>query len=106
MKKVETVRYGEEACYNGALVIKALSSGLEIGACNWTINGPKRNIAYISSSIFSSSNAMNFDYLALQEETIIYSDFSSVESMNDILNDTSGPLTDNLTALRYLMLQL
>ncbi|XP_022938642.1 uncharacterized protein LOC111444811 isoform X4 [Cucurbita moschata] len=99
MKKVETVRYGEEACYNGALVIKALSSGLEIGACNWTINGPKRNIAYISSSIFSSSNAMNFDYLALQEETIIYSDFSSVESMNDILNDTSGPLTDNLTAL-------
>ncbi|XP_022992602.1 integrator complex subunit 9 homolog isoform X4 [Cucurbita maxima] len=99
MKKVETVRYGEEACYNGALVIKALSCGLEIGACNWTINGPKRDIAYISSSIFSSSNAMNFDYLALQGETIIYSDFSSVESMNDILNDTSGSLTENLMAL-------
>lgn len=95
MQKVETLRYGEEACYNGALVIKAFSSGLEIGACNWTINCPKRDIAYISSSIFFSSNAMDFDYLALQKETIIYSDFSSLELMNAIENDTRVPLIDN-----------
>ncbi|XP_038890024.1 integrator complex subunit 9 homolog isoform X2 [Benincasa hispida] len=99
LQKVETLRYGEEACYNGALVIKAFSSGLEIGACNWTINCPKRDIAYISSSIFSSSNAMDFDYLALQEETIIYSDCSSLELTNDVENNTRVPLIDNLLAL-------
>lgn len=107
MQKVETLRYGEEACYNGALVIKAFSSGLEIGACNWTINGPKRDIAYISSSIFFTSNSMNFDYLALREkETIIYSDFSSLEFMNDIENDTRAPLTGDLLPLRYFALLL
>ncbi|KAL0540293.1 hypothetical protein IC582_024528 [Cucumis melo] len=95
MQKVETLRYGEETCYNGALVIKAFSSGLEIGSCNWTINCPKRDIAYISSSIFFSSNSMEFDYLALQMETIIYSDFSSLEFMNDVENDTRVPLIDN-----------
>ncbi|XP_022134134.1 integrator complex subunit 9 homolog isoform X2 [Momordica charantia] len=100
MQKVETLRYGEETCYNGALVIKAFSSGLEIGACNWTINGPKRDIAYISSSIFFSSNAMNFDYVAFQEkETIIYSDFSSLEFTNVVENDTGVPLTNNLSSL-------
>lgn len=107
MQKVETLRYGEEACYNGALVIKAFSSGLEIGACNWTINCPKRDIAYISSSIFFSSNAMDFDYLALQKETIIYSDFSSLELMNAMENDTRVPLIDNnLLPLGYFMLLL
>lgn len=107
MQKVETLRYGEETCYNGALVIKAFSSGLEIGACNWTINGPKRDIAYISSSIFFSSNAMNFDYVAFQEkETIIYSDFSSLEFTNVVENDTGVPLTNNLSSLRYFALLL
>ncbi|KAL1096371.1 hypothetical protein V6Z11_D06G219400 [Gossypium hirsutum] len=38
MRKVQTLKYAEEACYNGTLVIKAFSSGLEIGTCNWTIN--------------------------------------------------------------------
>lgn len=107
MQKVETLRYGEETCYNGALVIKAFSSGLEIGSCNWTINCPKRDIAYISSSIFFSSNSMEFDYLALQMETIIYSDFSSLEFMNDVENDTRVPLIDNnLQPLGYFMLLL
>ncbi|KAK8494431.1 hypothetical protein V6N12_018095 [Hibiscus sabdariffa] len=43
MKKVQTLKYAEEACYNGTLIIRPFSSGLEIGTCNWTISGPKRN---------------------------------------------------------------
>ncbi|KAL6326096.1 hypothetical protein AAG906_000971 [Vitis piasezkii] len=78
MQKVHTLKYAQEVCYNGTLIIKAVSSGLEIGTCNWTINGPKRNIACLSSSIFDSSHAMNFDYHALRgNDLIIYSDLSS-----------------------------
>ncbi|KAM7472586.1 hypothetical protein LguiA_010769 [Lonicera macranthoides] len=32
MQKVKTLKYGEEVCYNGTLVIQAFSSGLEIGS--------------------------------------------------------------------------
>ncbi|KAL7615730.1 hypothetical protein Lser_V15G04155 [Lactuca serriola] len=78
LQKVETLKYAEEACYNGTLIMKAFSSGLEIGACNWSIKSPKRNISYISSSIFSSGVAMDFDFHALiGSDPLIYSDFAS-----------------------------
>ncbi|XP_051124112.1 uncharacterized protein LOC127246658 isoform X2 [Andrographis paniculata] len=58
--KVMALKYAEEACYNGILIIKAFSSGLEIGSCNWSITTPKGNIAYMSN--FSFCNAPeNFD---------------------------------------------
>ncbi|KAG5229440.1 integrator complex [Salix suchowensis] len=78
VKKVQTLKYAEEAWYNGTLLIKAFSSGLEIGTCNWTINSPKRNVAYISGSKFHPVHAMEFDYHALRgNDLILYSDFSS-----------------------------
>ncbi|KAJ6715655.1 INTEGRATOR COMPLEX SUBUNIT 9 [Salix viminalis] len=78
VKKVQTLKYAEEAWYNGTLLIKAFSSGLEIGSCNWTINSPKRNVAYISGSKFHPVHAMEFDYHALRgNDLILYSDFSS-----------------------------
>lgn len=77
-QKVETLRFAEEACYNGTLIIKAFSSGLEIGSCNWSLKGPKRNISYISSSVFSSGTAMDFDFHGLiGSDVLIYSDFPS-----------------------------
>lgn len=94
MRKIHTLKYGEEGCYNGTLVIKAFSSGLEIGTCNWTISSPKRNITCLSSSIFVSSHAMNFDYCSLQgNDTILFSDFSSMN-----VTEVSSP--DNPTAVR------
>ncbi|KAL8238850.1 hypothetical protein R6Q59_015417 [Mikania micrantha] len=78
LQKVESLKYAEEACYNGTLIIKALSSGLEIGSCNWNLKGPKRNISYISGSVFSSGTAMDFDFHALLgSDVLIYSDFAS-----------------------------
>ncbi|XP_047336379.1 integrator complex subunit 9 homolog [Impatiens glandulifera] len=83
MQKVQTLKYAEESCYNGSLIIKAVSSGLEIGSCNWTIRGQRRSIACLSSSIFLSAHAMGFDYLALQGyDTILYSD-PSFHAMED-----------------------
>ncbi|KAF7138902.1 hypothetical protein RHSIM_Rhsim07G0065000 [Rhododendron simsii] len=77
MQKVQTLKYAEETCYNGAFILKAFSSGLEIGACNWTIRGPKNSVVCLSSSIFVTSHAMNFDYHALQGyDLILFSDFS------------------------------
>ncbi|KAM0024434.1 putative metallo-beta-lactamase, Beta-Casp domain, integrator complex subunit 9 [Helianthus debilis subsp. tardiflorus] len=90
LRKVQSLRYAEEACYNGTLIIKALSSGLEIGSCNWSLKSPKRDVAYISSSVFSSGTAMDFDFHALiGSDVLIYSDFASwngdtcVESENN-----------------------
>ncbi|KAJ0038092.1 hypothetical protein Pint_23819 [Pistacia integerrima] len=94
LTKVQTVRYTEEACYNGVLIIKAFSSGSEIGACNWIINGPKGNIAYVSGSIFASDHAMNFDYSALQgRDLILYSDFFSLDTTEEM--DESAFSDDN-----------
>ncbi|XP_004308609.1 PREDICTED: integrator complex subunit 9 [Fragaria vesca subsp. vesca] len=88
VQKAQRLKYAEETCYNSTLIIKAFSSGLEIGTCNWTINGPKGGIAFISSSIFDSAHAMNFDYLALRgNDTVIYSDFSSLDGTEDIESD-------------------
>nr|XP_043610912.1 integrator complex subunit 9 isoform X2 [Erigeron canadensis] len=77
LRKVRTLRYSEEACYNGTLIINALSSGIEIGSCNWNLKSPKRNISYISSAVFSSETAMGFDFHGLLEsDVLIYSDFA------------------------------
>lgn len=43
MQKTQYVKYGEEVCFNGMLMLKASSSGLELGNCVWTIKGPRAN---------------------------------------------------------------
>lgn len=90
LQKVQTLKYAEEVCYNGTLLIKALSSGLEIGSCNWSLKGPKRNISYISSSVISSGTATDFDFHSLQgSDVLIYSDFSSLNVDNCVENENS-----------------
>ncbi|KAJ7949326.1 Integrator complex subunit 9 [Quillaja saponaria] len=90
MQKSHKLKYAEEVYYNGILAIKAFSSGLEIGSCNWIINAPKRDIVYISSSTFVSAHAMTFNYCALQGiNTIIYSDFSSLRVMGDVEDENN-----------------
>ncbi|XP_074368940.1 uncharacterized protein LOC141708970 [Apium graveolens] len=85
MEKVQTLKYAEEACYNGILLIKASSSGLEIGTCNWTIISPKGTVSYLSSSCFVSSTSMDFDCHALQgSDMIIYSDFNTWKAGNNV----------------------
>ncbi|KAJ8762719.1 hypothetical protein K2173_012211 [Erythroxylum novogranatense] len=84
IQKVEIVKYAEETCYNGALILKAFSSGLEIGSCNWTIDSADADIASVSSSMFASNVATEFNYHALQgKDLILYSDFSANENMED-----------------------
>lgn len=83
--KVQTLKYAEETSYNGMLIVKAFSSGLGIGTCNWMISSPKGNIVCLSSSIFASAVAMDFNYLSLQEnDLILYSDFSFVNDTGNI----------------------
>ncbi|KAL0456033.1 UNVERIFIED_CONTAM: hypothetical protein Slati_0942500 [Sesamum latifolium] len=102
MLKVECLKYAEEACYGGTLIIQAFSSGLEIGSCNWGISGPKGSITYISSSVFQSSVAMSFNYKALQRsDVILYSDFSSCNGPDKFDNDDncSGAAGNNYSNL-------
>ncbi|XP_042034676.1 integrator complex subunit 9-like [Salvia splendens] len=88
MLKVESLNYAEEICYNGILIVKPLASGLEIGSCNWRINGPRGSIAYISSSVFRSAIPKNFDYDALQaSDVVVYSDFFSLNALEQVGND-------------------
>ncbi|OAY77893.1 Integrator complex subunit 9, partial [Ananas comosus] len=101
MQKVVPLKYAEEVCFNGAIILKAFSSGLEIGSSNWMISSPRRSITYLSSSIFESGHAMGFDYhCSLQGNDLIL--FSDLSSMNSTDYDTkpdecnSPPLrTDN-----------
>ncbi|KAH6786448.1 hypothetical protein C2S52_006000 [Perilla frutescens var. hirtella] len=88
--KVESLKYAEEVCYNGTLIVKAFGSGLEIGSCNWRITGPQGSIAYISSSVFRSATAASFDYEALQtSDLVLYSDFSSHNAPEQFDNDSN-----------------
>lgn len=105
MQKVQTLKYAEETYYNGTLGIKAFSSGLEIGSCNWTINCRKGDIAFISSSIFVSGHAMDFDYSALKgNDLILFSDFSSFNATENHENDFPVQSTNDLSSLRYFCL--
>ncbi|MCD7454502.1 hypothetical protein HAX54_025123 [Datura stramonium] len=88
MEKVQSLKYAEEACYNGSLTIKAFSSGLEIGACNWNILSPKGSIIYLSGSVFASTNATSFDYKALEgSDFLLYSDFTACNDVDGEKND-------------------
>ncbi|KAM1018300.1 hypothetical protein FF1_039789 [Malus domestica] len=88
MQKFLRVKYAEETCYNSTLILKAFSSGLEIGSCNWTIKSPKGSVGFISSSIFDSAHAMNFDYHDLQgNDMMIYSDFSFLDAAEHVESD-------------------
>ncbi|KAL9152175.1 hypothetical protein ABFS82_11G103000 [Erythranthe guttata] len=90
MLKVESLKYAEETCYNGTLMMSAFSSGLEIGSCNWKITCPKGSVAYISSSVFSPLTAMSFDYKSLQRsDVILYSDFSSCNAADNFEADNN-----------------
>ncbi|KAK2440076.1 integrator complex subunit [Trifolium repens] len=102
--KINTLNYAQEVCYNGTLVIKAFSSGVEIGSCNWILDGPKGDIAYLSSSCFFSAHAMTFDYRSLQgTSSLIYSDFSSLSDEQDIEDgdNNSDPTSDTLLPLSF-----
>ncbi|KAL7094339.1 hypothetical protein ACP275_11G097400 [Erythranthe tilingii] len=90
MLKVESLKYAEETCYNGTLMMSAFSSGLEIGSCNWKITCPKGSVAYISSSVFSPPTAMSFDYKSLQRsDVILFSDFSSCNAADNFEADNN-----------------
>lgn len=104
MLKIVSLKYAEEACYNGMFVIKAFSSGLEIGSCNWSITTPKGSIAYISSSVFSPATAMGFNYRALERsDVILYSDFSCCNAPENLDNENtlSSHVGNSLSHLRY-----
>uniref|UniRef100_A0A453G8X0 Beta-Casp domain-containing protein n=1 Tax=Aegilops tauschii subsp. strangulata TaxID=200361 RepID=A0A453G8X0_AEGTS len=84
MRKTQTVKYGEEVCFNGMLMLKASSSGLELGNCVWSIKGPRASITYLPSTVFVSAHALDCDYNSLKENDIIlFSDFSSLDVMDE-----------------------
>ena len=110
MQKVQSLKYAEEACYNGTLIVKAFSSGLDIGTSNWSIITPKQNILYLSSSIFASATALNFDYNALQgSDVILFSDFTACGYLDPHESDNNGFSLDkypsNLRYFRFYIIQ-
>uniref|UniRef100_A0A0E0NSA5 Beta-Casp domain-containing protein n=1 Tax=Oryza rufipogon TaxID=4529 RepID=A0A0E0NSA5_ORYRU len=67
MQKTQYVKYGEEVCFNGMLMLKASSSGLELGNCVWTIKGPR---AMDETDILLASNSVFRDDGMDEDETI------------------------------------
>lgn len=98
IQKVQSLKYAEETCYGGLLIIKAFSSGLDIGTSNWEIRSSKMDVVFISSSVFDSASALSFDYQALQDhDLVVFSDFFSLDSMEgfEVETDRSAPILDN-----------
>ncbi|MQM15461.1 hypothetical protein Taro_048409 [Colocasia esculenta] len=88
MTKVQAIKYAEESCYNSTLILKAFSSGMEIGAANWIMICPGRSVTYLSSSVLDPATAMGFDYHSLEgNDVILFSDFSSLPGILDYSND-------------------
>ncbi|KAI3408349.1 uncharacterized protein J3R85_020304 [Psidium guajava] len=86
-KKVQKLKFQEVACYNGTLSLKPISSGLEVGACNWSIRYQDGSIGFVSSSNFVPGHAMEFNYHALRScDLLIYSDFSSLDVLEPANN--------------------
>ncbi|CAO2172470.1 unnamed protein product [Urochloa humidicola] len=84
LQKIQAVKYGEEVCFNGIFMLKASSSGLELGNSVWTIKGPRVTITYLPSSVFVSAHALDFDYSSLKEnDVILFSDLSSLNDMDE-----------------------
>ncbi|RLN04807.1 hypothetical protein C2845_PM13G16730 [Panicum miliaceum] len=84
MQTIQPVKYGEEVCFNGIFMLKASSSGLELGNSVWTIKGPRASITYLPSSVFVSAHALDFDYSSLKEnDVILFSDLSSLNDMDE-----------------------
>ncbi|KAL1532104.1 non-specific serine/threonine protein kinase [Salvia divinorum] len=88
MLKVKSLNYAEEICYNGIVIAKPLPSGLEIGSCNWRINGPRGNIAYISN--FSSLNAL--EQVGNDEDRSGLANYLSNSSSADVNSETRSAL--------------
>ncbi|KAM0923025.1 hypothetical protein ACQ4PT_005796 [Festuca glaucescens] len=84
MQKTQPIKYGQEVCFNGMLMLKASSSGLELGNCAWSLKGPRASITYLPSTAFVSAHALDCDYNSLKEnDVILFSDFSSLNVMDE-----------------------
>ncbi|CAK9860072.1 unnamed protein product [Sphagnum jensenii] len=77
MAMVHRLHYGEEANIDGCLKIKPSSSGLGIGASNWTLSGARRSVAYIAGSLVTANSVKAFDLPALEGSQILL--FGDVE---------------------------
>ncbi|XP_074276685.1 uncharacterized protein LOC141600360 [Silene latifolia] len=101
VQKVQPLKYAEETCYAGLIIIKAFSSGLDIGTSNWVIRSPKKDIAFLSSSVFISAVALDFTYKALQGcDIVLYTDFSSLDDTENVEEqvDNSAPIDGDADA--------
>ena len=84
MQKTQPIKYGQEVCFNGMLMLKASSSGLELGNCAWSLKGPRASITYLPSTLFVSAHALDCDYNSLKgNDVILFSDFSSLNVMDE-----------------------
>lgn len=84
MQKTEPIKYGQEVCFNGMLVLKASSSGLELGNCVWSLKGPRASITYLPGTVFVSAHALDCDINSLKEnDVVLFSDFSSLNVMDE-----------------------
>lgn len=98
IKMIHSLKYAEEICYNGTINITAFSSGLEVGSCNWRLNGPEINLVFLSASIFTSKHALDFDFQALQKsDLVLFADSSPLHS--DIVDDVQDISVNSLLAI-------
>lgn len=61
MKRLSLLRYGEVTSIEGSVEIKPVSSGLGLGAANWSIVGSGMKLSYVSGSLMLENHSRSFD---------------------------------------------
>ncbi|KAK4438629.1 hypothetical protein Salat_0197400 [Sesamum alatum] len=82
--KVESLKYAEEACYGGTLIIKAFSSSLEIGSYFSSCNGPGNDDNCSGPVGNHYSNLSSDDVNSEGHDTLLNDDDEYLEDMEKL----------------------
>ncbi|RVW28095.1 Integrator complex subunit 9-like [Vitis vinifera] len=98
MQKVHTLKYAQEVCYNGTLIIKAVSSGLEIGTylSSPVLEDVKDNSCY-SAPTSQKSSTLSADNDQEASAELLLSTSESLEEMEK-LNFICSCIIDSVKA--------
>ncbi|KAM7533583.1 hypothetical protein Aperf_G00000126565 [Anoplocephala perfoliata] len=71
LSKIQSLAYHQYVNLFGLLKVKCISSGYEIGSCNWIMKTDYEKIAYISRSSLYSSFAIPLDFSEFQDVDVL-----------------------------------
>ncbi|KAJ6255437.1 integrator complex subunit 9 [Anaeramoeba flamelloides] len=89
LNKIETVKYGEHNQILNTLTVSALSSGYELGSCNWIIETSFRKIVVVGPSTINFKQNPNFSLESQMKKKVIDLEKTLAKSKKNIEKEKS-----------------